>query len=294
MIDYLKKYDYRALLGDLQKLKAQFPETLRTEVIGYSAYGRKLVSLSVGTGAKTLLLLGTHHGREYITSAFLMQLCESFLKNAENQKICKKAKLVILPMINPDGAEISIHGPADFPEIAAMPLLSGSCSAWKANGNGVDLNRNYPCLWEKKRTIISCPASEMYNGPFAASEPEVRAVMQYTEKISPDLAVTLHTKGEEIYYADANTPDLQKESMEYAALVSARSGYTILPPSQDPAVFAAGYENWFREKFYRPCLLIEAGVYDGPEPFRTERFEVEILKKLQNFERDLLLRLIDT
>lgn len=288
----MQKYDYDCLMREVGRLEERYAGKLEVGVAGESVCGRKLVTLSVGQGEKTLFMLGTHHGREYVTAAYLMRLCENYLETAE-EVLFQRCRLVLLPMVNPDGAELSIRG-----EVAAddrqrrMPRLNGTYSSWKANANGVDLNRNYPCLWERKAVLIDEPASEMYNGPRAASEPEVRAVMCFTEQLAPDLAVTMHTKGEEIYYADANTPEVAAESLKYAERIRALTGYRIMPSSRDAAVYAAGYENWFRERFRKPCLLLEAGRYDGPEPFRERLFETEIWQKLGKVGTELLFLLI--
>ena len=283
------KYDYGCLMKDAERLKNQYE--LTTGSAGRSARGRELLWLMAGRGENTLLMLGTHHGREHITSRYLMDVFEDFLKNAPRE-LTEKNKFVILPMVNPDGAELSIYGEAAADEsIAAMPKLHGNYAAWKANANGVDLNRNYPCLWEKKMVEIDCPASESYNGPSAASEPEVRAVMEFTEKLAPRLAVTMHTKGEEIYWGDCNTPELWAESLSYAECIARHSGYALLPPSRDPAVYAAGYENWFRERLRRPCILIEAGRYDGPQPFDERKYGAEIRKKLEKIPQALMFQM---
>jgi len=274
-----KFYDHKKLTEDIFALQERYP-VLKVFSAGRSVCGRKLWCLSVGSGERTLFAVGTHHAREYVTAVLLMKSCEELLENYD-EILMQRVRVVLLPMLNPDGVEICLYGTKDE-KLAAMPRLSGTYSSWKANGRGVDLNRNYPCLWEKKRIITEVPASEMYNGPCAASEPEVRAVMELSRRLMPQLALTFHTKGEEIYYADENTPQLTEESLRYAWGIAEESGYRILPPSADPAVYAAGYENWFREKIGMPCILIEAGKYDSAEPFKMEEFYPEIWEKLKN------------
>jgi len=289
----MKKYGYECLIRDFDRLAEQYPEKINIGCAGETVLGRKIMYLTVGDGEKTLLMLGAHHGREYITSAFLMRLCGKMLK--EDRGIFAKVRLAMIPMVNPDGVELSIRGEAAADErIIAMPRLKGTYASWKANANGVDLNRNYPCLWERKNVVVSSPASEMYNGPAAATEPEVRAVMRLTEQLDPLLAITLHTKGEEIFWGDSNTTELHEESMKYARRISEISGYRILPPSEDPSIYAAGYENWFRERFRRPCILLEMGRYDGPEPFCEEKFDAEIWQKLKDLGKEMVFMMLYT
>ena len=113
-------------------------------------------------------------------------------------------------------------------------------------------------------------------------------MMQLSRRLMPRLALTFHTKGEEILYADAHSLVLAEESLGYARVIAEESGYCILPPSADPAEFAAGFENWFRAQLGRPCILIEAGRYDGPEPFDIGGFDAEIWEKLKNSVRRML------
>ncbi len=287
MIRAEKYYDHKKLTEDIFALRSQYP-MLEVSSAGKSVQGRELWYLTVGRGERTLLAVGTHHAREYVTSILLMKYCEDLLQNYD-EALMRRVRVVFLPMLDPDGVEICLYGPRGDVYIESMPRLSGTYSSWKANGRGVDLNRNYPCLWEEKRIAADVPSSEMYNGPHAASEPEVRAMMELSRRLVPALALTFHTKGEEIYYADTHTPSLAEESLRFAEAIAEESGYRILPPSSDPAVFAAGFENWFRDALGRPCLLIEAGRYDGTELFEMGRFDAEIWEKLKSLLRKILI-----
>ncbi len=42
-----------------------------------------------------------------------------------------------------------------------------------------------------------------------------------------------------------------------AQRLAAVSGYALMPVSSDPGIYAAGFENWFRQEFLRPALLVE-------------------------------------
>ena len=94
------KYDYGRLMKDAERLKNQYE--LTSGSAGRSARGRELLWLMAGRGEKILLMLGTHHGREHITSRYLMDVFEEFLKNAPPE-LTEKNKFVILPMVNPCG-----------------------------------------------------------------------------------------------------------------------------------------------------------------------------------------------
>ena len=45
--------------------------------------------------------------------------------------------------------------------------------------------------------------------------------------------------------------------------LSSSTGYDLVPPSEDPAVYGAGFENWFRQEFEKPGFCIELTPSDG-------------------------------
>ena len=292
VVDTSRPYGYEALLQDARALERQYGGLIAVGEYGTSQEGRSLLQMRLGEGRACALMLGAHHGREYITSAYLMRMCECYAalaakRDALMQRLLSEKSLLILPMVNPDGVEISIHGIS--PRQAAMPLRHGAAACWKANARGVDLNRNYPCLFTQKAGQVRLPASEGYSGECAASEKEVRAVMAFCEGRCVPLAVTLHAKGEEIFYADSNTPALIEKSREIAKRLGRLTGYALAPVSRDPRSFAAGFENWFREKYQKPCLLLEISPYDGPHPHNMAAFDALVWEKLKWLGRELLM-----
>ena len=217
--------------------------------IGRSHMGRELLCIKKGSGSVPALIVGAHHGREYISSWFIM-------RELERINVPCELTLYALPMLNPDGVEISL---------SADP-------AWKANGRGVDLNRNYPTLFFEKVSEPK-PCMEGFKGYYPASEADTAALMSFAKKVMPHAVLTFHAKGEEILYGDDYSPQVSAESLEYARLLASYSGYKVLPPSHDRRIYGAGFENWVRAELKRPCLLIELAPYDGsPLPYPEERF----------------------
>lgn len=74
--------------------------------------------------------------------------------------------LWLMPAMNPDGLANNVRG----------------------NGNGVDLNRNFPHDW----TAISRPGDWQYSGSGPASEPETQAFMAFTQRVAPVLTLWYH------------------------------------------------------------------------------------------------------
>ncbi len=215
--------------------------------IGRSHMGREILAIKLGSGKTPLIVVGAHHGREFIASQYIMG-------ELEELRLPEDITLYAIPMLNPDGVELSFM---------ADPR-------WKANARGVDLNRNYPCLFYEKITEQR-PCREGFKGYYPASEREVKCLIDFVNGVDPFAALTFHAKGEEIYYADENTPYVTAISKGYAQRLAQLSGYRVMPPSKEPRVYAAGFENWFRMEKRRPCLLIELAPYDKSDvPYPAE------------------------
>ncbi len=218
--------------------------------IGKSEMGRDILAVKIGAGSVPLLVVGAHHAREAVSSWFI-------LRELERLSLPRNITLYAVPMLNPDG--VMIANTAD--------------GTWKANARGVDLNRNYPCLFFYKASAKR-PCSEGFKGYYPLSEKETSAMAEFTKKIAPAAALSFHAKGEEIYFADENTPEVFTQSKRLAEELSLRSGYRLNEVSKNPEIYAAGYENWFRERFKKPCLLIELTPYNmSPYAYSFEEWE---------------------
>jgi hypothetical protein len=262
-------YRYEQMVADAQTLADQYPGLIQTDSIGQSVEGRELLLIKLGTGEKKLLLLGAHHAREYITATFLMETADEYARAAvtggiygdyDLAALLKEVTMYIVPMVNPDGVNLVQNGVEtvkDPEKVKSMRMLKDSFAEWKANINGVDLNRQYPCHWDEKASNTDVPSSEMYKGTAPATEPEVQAVMTLCNSNDFALAASFHTKGEVIYWADSGTDDAIAAGSTIAQSLADVTGYELMPVSEDPTVYGAGFENWFRQDFERPGFCVE-------------------------------------
>ena len=139
--------------------------------------------------------------------------------------------------------------------------------AWRANIRGVDLNLQYPAGWEIARQLKYAagfvkPGPRDFVGPYPLSEPESRAVYDFTLSRNFRLALAYHTQGKVIYwkYQDYLPP----RSQEIGMALSRLSGYA-LETTPDYSGHA-GYKDWFIQNFNRPAYTIEAGIGTNPLP----------------------------
>lgn len=251
------------------KLAEKYPEILSLDSIGCSVEGRELLLIRLGKGEKKIVLCGAHHAREYISSSYLMKMAEEYAAaymgsgkygNYNVKDLLEKVTLYIVPMANPDGVNLvnkGLKAAANQEAVEAMVLVQPAYREWKANINGVDLNRQYPACWDEKYDDVGKPASENFKGTAAATEPEVQAMMKLSEDNDFILAASFHTKGNVIYWADSGTVDKIPGVRGMAKRLSSLTKYRLMPVSEPPSVYGAGYENWFRLRFGRPAFCIE-------------------------------------
>jgi hypothetical protein len=257
------------MISDAQKLKAAYPGLVDTEVIGKSVEGRDILLIKLGKGDKKIVFAGAHHAREYISSTYLMETVDEYAKayasggkygDFDIKALLDETTLYVVPMVNPDGVNLvqnGIESVKDPENVKSMRQLQDGFSEWKANINGVDLNRQYPCHWDEKASNTDVPSSEMYKGDAPATEPEVQAMMKLCGDNVFILAASFHTKGEVIYWADSGTEQEIPAAGNIEQTLADVTGYSLNPVSEDPAVYGAGFENWFRQEYERPAFCIE-------------------------------------
>lgn len=274
-------YTYHCLCRDLDALCCEY-SFLKRFSIGGSVLGKKLHCVDWGCGEKRLFLNGAHHGMEWITSLLLMRLLEECARQytagtaigtVNFKDLYKLVTLSICPMVNPDGVELSINGlTEDLSAVTRTKLKSYNensmdFSKWQSNIHGVDLNHNYDADFEKgiflqHRLGIYGPGPTRYSGPVPESEPESKAIADYTRAFMPHIAVAYHTQGEIIYYDfDAKTTE---KGRAMAKQLSEISGYQV-DQSEGMACYS-GYKDWVINEFYIPAFTIEAGLGENPLP----------------------------
>ena len=236
----IRNYSYTELQKDIDYLLCKYP-FLHCETIGKSVCNRNIYVLSMGDelAPPSKLYNASHHGLEWLTSWLLMSFIDDIC--VSNQKL---PPLSFIPMVNPDGVEIALSG-----------------RRWQANANGVDINHNYPANWNP---IKSSPSWSRFGGHFPISEPETKAIIEYTRKLNPCKVFALHSQGEEIYWQFNKQGD-----KKYAQKMAQLSGYKVASPTS-LATFG-GYKDWFIEEFHRPGYTIEVG--KGANPLPLSAFE---------------------
>jgi g-D-glutamyl-meso-diaminopimelate peptidase len=258
-------YTYFTMENDLNALKAKYKE-IDVKVIGYTHFGRKISAVRLGKGKKNVLLIGSHHAREWMTSMLLMKMLETYASN-EHGNIFDEVSIWFVPMLNPDGVTIQQNVIREFPADHQNRLMFMNEGwdhyiRWKANGEGIDLNRQYPAGWDELHCGPASPSYQFYKGKKPLEAAEVMALTKFVYEINPLIAVSYHSAGREIYWQYKNGKNLGRDRL-LAKKIAKVTGYKLGKPPLEAE--GGGFTDWFITTFHRPAMTIEISYLVGEQ-----------------------------
>ena len=255
--------------ADLSALQMKYDSVMTMDSLDTTYDGRKLFHIVIGDrkAERQVLVFGSIHGREYITSQLVMCQLADILERLQNQgHIFNRTALHIIPMINPDGVTLCQRGieAMNFSktrqqlyriyEMDQAVELDEYFGKWKSNARGVDLNRNFDAKWEEYYDRTGHPSSDHYKGSFPESEIEAKALTELTRQYPFQRTISYHAQGNVIYWYFGQEGELYSESREFAELVSKETGY----------------KDWAISAMKIPSLTVEIGT--GGTPVPAEQF----------------------
>lgn len=281
ILNFSKDIDHADMMEVLEIFSERYEELAVTS-LGKSILGREIPMLQLGRGRRKAIYIGAHHGMEGMTTALLLrfanEFCELYRTGSVVDKIPVKAlfearSIYVVPMLNPDGVEYALHGlSAEHPMRERVLAMNGGredFGRWQANARGVDLNHNYNAGFAEYKRLegemgILGGAPTRYSGECPESEPEVGYLCNFLRFSGDfDLALSLHTQGEEIYSTSLG------ESLPLGDRIgnclAALCEYRLAKPD-GPAAFG-GFTDWFIREFGKPSFTVECGKGTNPLPF---------------------------
>lgn len=251
---------------DLQGIQNKYE--LDVQIIGQTEKGKNIKAVKLGKGKKTIMLVGSHHGREWLSSKILMSMLEDYAaayragKPVEGypSRSLDEVSIWFIPMLNPDGVSIQQGDLSNLNilEKAAvwkMNRYSKNWSRWKANAKGIDLNRQYPAGWKEVMSHETKPTYQFYKGEQPLEAAEVKALAEFTREIDPLIAVSYHTSGREIFWHYKNKRENMARDYGIAKKTSELTGYELTFPEKEAV--GSGFTDWFITEFSRPGMTIE-------------------------------------
>jgi protein MpaA len=169
------------------------------------------------------VLIGGIHGDEPEGARIVEDVITEGSKIEENFKVC----VLAIPRYNPDGLN----------------------KLERTNGNGVDLNRNFPSKdWNKENKGADTPSSRYFPGPHAESESETQALVSLLKKIKPFLVIHCHTYSPQICYTG-------KKSEKWAKILAKDFGHPVTDDIGYPTPGSLG--QYCLLNIDTPCVCVE-------------------------------------
>ena len=274
--------DSGVVRGMMYALRGRY-RFLDTMPVGRSVLGREIFALRLGSGAERVLYAAAFHGQEWLTALIALRLCEDIcdalqrdgkLESLDLRQALTGRSLMLIPVVNPDGADIAIHGSSCAGCLARQVAALGGDEPgrWQANARGVDINHNFNAGWAEMQDLerekgIGGPAARQWCGPSPESEPETAALTGLCTRFRFRHVIALHSQGEEIYwrYGERTPPHARM----MADVMGAASGYTVADP--EGLASHGGFKDWFIASTGRPGFTIELG--RGTNPLPVQDFE---------------------
>ncbi len=289
--------DHSRMNGWMEALSYEYDDFFDTVNVGKSLLDRRIHGILIGNSVSPALYCGGVHGREWITTLLLMRFAEELLYaysrrrrmcDIDIYKLLNVKGVLIVPVLNPDGVEISINGAE---QAGISPELSGETAElcmsrefsekWKANARGVDINRNFDAAWDEMRSLaqasgITGPSLGGWTGEYPESEPETQAIVRLCRFMRFRHAIAFHSQGEEIYWNYRSFTPPKAHLM--ARILSVSSGYPLREPQESAS--SAGLKDWFMEKYHAPAFTVEIGSGECPIPLSHFRFLYSRLREM--------------
>lgn len=224
--DYRRLTDYNREMTELAEKEPGLVKHF--EMPRPSLEGRSIYGLEIATNVKDIATDGrpifyidaVHHAREWPASEFTMSfahyLVEKYGKDPKVTSLLKKARVILVPVVNVDGFNYSRESVLSFHSAARndpgdAQAIAGTEGYWRKNrrsftgitvpvaqvnpdAHGVDPNRNYAYLWGDQQGGSSNSFwSQTYRGTAPFSEPEVANVRDIVLARQITGVITNHT-----------------------------------------------------------------------------------------------------
>ena len=208
----------------IERVAAEYPAIAQLQRFGQSIQGRPLYALKLGkerAGRRKpeVLIVSTHHAREWVAAQMGIRLLEYLVHNYDQDgrvtDLLNRVDVWLVPIGNPDGYQYTFTNE----RLWRKNLRDNNNDGQITNIDGVDLNRNFGGRWGYDNEGSSGDlSSATYRGTAPFSEPENEAMRRFIKDHDFKFAISYHTYGNLILYP---------------------LGWQVKTPSHDDPIFVA-------------------------------------------------------
>lgn len=208
-MDWNSYHRYDGIMAWLESLATEYPDLCSIEDVGTSYEGRTMKLFRLGSGPDTnpgIFVDGGLHAREWISPAVVTYIINELVRDRViYSDLLSKVNFYVMPVINPDGYEYSFTDERLWRKTRSDTDSARGCK-------GVDGNRNWAFHWMEVGASDD-PCSNLYAGPEAFSEVEMRVVRDQILRFKDNLKayLTFHSYSQLLLYPWGYTSDLPED-----------------------------------------------------------------------------------
>ncbi|RKD22403.1 M14 family zinc carboxypeptidase [Caminicella sporogenes] len=308
--------DYTELTKQLKMFEKEYSDILSVYSIGKSCDNRDLWVAKLGKSNIGIIIIGAIHARERITAKVLLQNIKDYCKAYKEgvsfegynlKELLDKASIYFIPMTNPDGVDYTFYGKKAVRDknllknlknirVKKDPSWKSNIMDWKANIRGIDLNRQWNVLWGiPSRFIRRRPSNDHFQGFKPHSEPEVKALEQFTLN-TPCLGYyAYHTQGSVLFWYKNQKGIYLDEVYDITRGLKNITGFKPIPKLSKSLRYwdtRMGYADWTAYKLKKPSITLELAWngYDEKRDFKkiylsVKKVPLYLLKKAIDYSK---------
>jgi len=261
-------YTYSMISEDLDYLLKKYPAVLHPVEVGRSEFGLDMRTVRIGRAEpkqNCVFLVGNVHAREDYSSKLVMKFLNVYLLSIDGKSnlypgakaLLDSIDIYLMPVANPDGLKIAQEDFEGITDSVNAYIDSIYCQEgfpeWKANGKGIDLNRTFDdgnFEVKKGTSFQASPSAEGYKGEFPAQPVETQHIQQFIAETRPLVTASFHTKGNILFWADAQThPFLGNVDTEITGKIADASGFQVSTIAKYASDYGCGLENFVRARY---------------------------------------------
>ena len=260
---------YETIYYTLWELAQRYGEMAQFRVIGKSHDDRMIPMLELGTGDRTVFCLSGLSGTERRMPSYLLWMAMEYCKAWECRwpleeiydvrRLFEDWRLCFIPVLNPDGYEIYEK---DYTVIRnpvyrqMLRMQETPCREYTCNARGMDISRNFPTNYFKRRRICQQPASEN----------ETKALIRIFQEYPAKGLLSFGSSGKKIiYFRQPQSFSVNQKSYRLARHLQQRSAgfhmekYDLEENRRDISGLSGGGspERFFAEVCRQPSFCIE-------------------------------------
>ncbi len=280
-------YTYERMVRDLYFLSVRFSNLFMVNTIGSTKDGRAIYDAVIGNpnAERHFIVAYSQHGSEHINTQLAMRQIEYILTTMMNGgsyadktygDIFSNVCFHMLPMANPDGVTVSQLGVDGLRTDAAKTVVNlcyeldkaegkvyGTFEEYqtkfKANANGVDLNKNFNVGWEALENNVNAPSMDGYKGSAAVSEAETQAIVALANAYPIAAVIGVHSPGDRIVWNYGAEGDVLTAETNLAETLKALTNYPMAAESHYTNRVAGGMAEYFVSERNVPAVSIMTG-----------------------------------